>query len=151
MAAARSIRTYDESKGTLWVWLWGVTRLQVSLHFRKCQQQARLNRPGWLAASQGRLARWLEGNDSLAPDLLESAELQQLVRTVLIELPDDYAELLIAKYLEDEPILVIAERERTTETAVRSKLARAREAFRGIFKKLTGETMTDAEACHEHT
>ena len=30
LAAARSARTYDASKGTLWVWLWGIARMQVA-------------------------------------------------------------------------------------------------------------------------
>ena len=44
----------------------------------------------------------------------------------------------------------IAGRERTTETAVRSKLARARDAFRRAFLRRSGERETDAETCHEH-
>ncbi len=151
LAAARSARTYDAASGSLWVWLWGIARMQVSLHFRKQQRHDRLKHAGdWLAASSGRLARWLDGVDPTPRDLLESAELALIVRLTLTELPDDYESLLTAKYLDGESVEQIAARERGTETAVRSKLARAREAFRQVFLRLTGDSPTDAEACHEH-
>ena len=35
MAAARSARTYDKRRGSLWVWLWAIARRQVSLYYRK--------------------------------------------------------------------------------------------------------------------
>ncbi|HUR54334.1 MAG TPA: sigma factor, partial [Gemmataceae bacterium] len=38
LAAARSARGYDPSKGDLWNWVWGIARLQVALHFRKRQR-----------------------------------------------------------------------------------------------------------------
>src|SRR3954467_9447204 len=57
LAAARSARNYDESRGTLWNWLWGIARVQVALHYRKQQRRDRL------AASAGRLAHWLDGGD----------------------------------------------------------------------------------------
>lgn len=151
IAAARSARTYDEAAGSLWVWLWGIARIQVALHFRKQQRHDRLRHAGpWLAASNGRLGLWLDGGDEVPADLLEAAELAALVRGILVELPDDYERLLTAKYLDGDPVDEIAKRERTTETAVRSKLARARDAFRQAFLKTTAESETDAEACHDH-
>jgi RNA polymerase sigma-70 factor (ECF subfamily) len=67
----------------------------------------------------------------------ERAELAQLVRVTLLELPDDYEHLLTAKYLDDVSVEQLATESRSTETAVRSKLARAREAFRQAFEKYT--------------
>src|SRR6266851_1791634 len=90
LAAARSARTFDSAKGSLWLWLWGIARLQVALHFRKQQRHDQLRQASdWLAASNGKLSRWLEGTDAVAPPaLLEAAELATLVRTTLSELPD---------------------------------------------------------------
>jgi RNA polymerase sigma-70 factor, ECF subfamily len=151
LAAARSARTFDAASGSLWVWLWGIARLQVALHFRKQQRHDRLKHAGeWLAASNGRLSRWLDGIDPTPTNLLESAELALIVRIALTELSADYESLLTAKYLDGDSIEQIAGRERSTETAVRSKLARAREAFRQVFVRLTGDSPTDAETCHEH-
>lgn len=140
LAAARSARGFDPAKGSLWNWVWGVARIQIALHFRKRSRNDRL------VEASGRLVRWLDGTDPPPTDLLESAELAESVRFALTELPDDYGTLLTAKYLDGESVEKIAGREKSTETAVRSKLARARESFRSVFLRITG-----AEACHEHS
>ena len=143
LAAARSARNYDATRGTLWNWLWGIARMEVALHFRKQKSHDRLKGAGdWLAASAGRLDRWLDGTDEAPTDLLETAELAQLVRLALSELTAEYESLLTAKYLDGEPVELIAAREHCTKTAVRSKLARAREAFREVFLRLTGDSLT---------
>ncbi len=150
LAAARSARTYDAAKGSLWVWLWGIARLQVALHFRKQHRHDRLKRAGdWLAASNGRLSRWLDGVDADPTGLLEAAELATIVRATLTNLPAEYESLLTAKYLDGDSIAQIAGREQSTEVAVRSKLARAREAFRRAFARLEGGDMTTAEIFDE--
>ena len=143
LAAARSARTFDPACGSLWNWVWGIARLQVALHFRKRQRFDRAKH------DTERLARWLDGTDPPPTDLLETAELAASVRFALTELPDDYKSLLTAKYLDGDSVETIAGRERSTETAVRSKLARAREAFRKVFLRTSGDRTTDAEACHE--
>lgn len=151
LAAARSAGTFNPASGTLWVWLWGIARLQVALHYRKQKRHDRLKHTGeWLAASNGRLLRWLDGTDPTPTDLLETAELALIVRIALAELSPDYGSLLTAKYLDGESVEQIASREHTTEAAVRSKLARAREDFRQVFLRLTGNSLPDAETCHEH-
>lgn len=150
IAAARSARSFDAAHGTLWNWLWGIARNQVALHFRKQKRHDRLKSLNdRLAAGAGRLAHWLDGSDEPPADLLESAEVTLLVRMTLSELSPDYESLLTAKYLDGASVELIAGREDCTETAVRSKLARAREAFRTAFLRLTGDSPTDAEACHE--
>jgi RNA polymerase sigma-70 factor (ECF subfamily) len=148
LAAARSARSYDPDSGSLWNWVWGIARHQVALHFRKKARHDQLRLSGeW--QSGGRLARWLDGVEDAPADLLETAELAALVRLALAELPDDYEVLLTAKYLDGLSVEQIAARDGGTETAVRSKLARARDAFRKAFLRLTGDSPTDAEACHE--
>jgi RNA polymerase sigma-70 factor, ECF subfamily len=151
LAAARAARTFDPALGSLWNWLWGIARLQVALHFRKQQRHDRLKQAGeWLAASNGRLSRWLDGLDPTPTDLLESSELASIVRVTLNELSPDYESLLTSKYLDGDSIESIAVRDGSTEAAIRSKLARAREAFRQVFLRLTGNSKSDAETCHEH-
>ncbi|AWM39465.1 ECF RNA polymerase sigma-E factor [Gemmata obscuriglobus] len=145
LAAARSARTYDPACGPLWHWLCGIARLQVALHFRKLKRQDRFkSADGWLAPHRDRLARWLDGSEDPPPDLLETGETIALVRLVLAELPDEYGTLLTDKYLDGVAVEQLAARNQTTETAVRSKLARAREAFRTAFLRLS-HSSTDAE------
>src|SRR5439155_6838691 len=42
LAAARSVATFDPQRGTLWLWLWGIARRHVALHFRKQERHHRL-------------------------------------------------------------------------------------------------------------
>jgi RNA polymerase sigma-70 factor (ECF subfamily) len=88
--------------------------------------------------------------ESTPTDLLESAELASIVRITLTELSPEYESLLTSKYLDGDSVGSIAGREGSTETAIRSKLARAREAFRQVFLRLTGNSKSDAETCHEY-
>jgi RNA polymerase sigma-70 factor (ECF subfamily) len=63
-------------------------------------------------------------------DLLHSAEMRQRVAEALEQLDADYARVLTLRYLEDLPVRAIAERLRESESAVESRLTRARDAFR---------------------
>jgi RNA polymerase sigma-70 factor (ECF subfamily) len=140
LAAARSARNFDDSKGSLWQWLWGIARTQVSLHYRN-----RLRQDRWKMRS----AKWVEGIEPMQSAELESAELAEAVRSALGELPGDYEQLLTAKYLDGDSVERIAGRERLTETAVRSKLARARDAFRAAYKRLTRTGQNEPEVVRE--
>lgn len=134
LAAARSARSYDAQRGTLWQWLVGIARNHVALHFRKRERQERLrSAERWLAAGNGQLARWLEGCDERPWEAMASAELATLVRAALSELSAEYASLLTARYLDEVSIEQLADAERATPAAVRSKLARARRALREVL------------------
>jgi RNA polymerase sigma-70 factor (ECF subfamily) len=141
LAAARSARSYDDARGPLWLWLWGIARNQVALHYRREGRHARLT------------ARDAAGPADPPPDPLEAAELAESVRSALRELPADYETLLTAKYLDAASIDDLAARDGSSPTAVRSKLARAREAFRRAFRqcappladRLAGETTHDPD------
>jgi RNA polymerase sigma-70 factor (ECF subfamily) len=134
LAAARSAGSYDPSRGCLWLWLWGIARRHVAMHYRRQARHDRLKAAGsWLAAGDGQVLRWLEGREQAPPDALATAELATLVRAALAELPPDYETMLTAKYLDGESVEQIAVRLQLTTTAVRSKLARARQAFREAF------------------
>jgi RNA polymerase sigma-70 factor (ECF subfamily) len=144
MAAARSMMSFDPQRGSLWLWLWGIARRQVALHFRKQERQDRLKHAShWLAARNGTLERWLDGQQPSPPAELLADELSTLVRAALTELSEDQELLLTARYLDGETVTFIALRERASETAVRSRLARARQAFRQAFSKY-------ADYCPDH-
>jgi RNA polymerase sigma-70 factor, ECF subfamily len=73
-----------------------------------------------------------------------------LVRATLTELPEDHELLLTAKYLDGDTVEGIALRERCSEAAVRSRLARARQAFRLAFRRYADYAPDrPAEAQHE--
>jgi RNA polymerase sigma-70 factor (ECF subfamily) len=147
LAAARSARTFDPARGSLWLWLAGVARNHAVLHLRKQDRRQRLAKA---VAESGELLRWLEGKEPSPPGVLASAEMAALVRATLGELPTEYAMILTARYLDGETVTEIALREGASEVAVRSKLARARGAFRAAFAPYAAETTErPAEAHHE--
>jgi RNA polymerase sigma-70 factor, ECF subfamily len=136
MAAARSARQYDSGRGPLWLWLYGIARNNVALHYRK---QKRLFSPTAHderhVEGNRRAIGWLEGREAAPPDVMQSAELAAMVRGVLTELPIDYEIVLSAKYLDGASVEQIAGVQQCTATTVRSRLARARQAFRQVFLK----------------
>lgn len=138
LAAARSARRFDPRRGSLWPWLWGIARKQAAEHRRKGRRFDQIARArAWWQALDGRKGDWAGGSADAPPDVLASRELSTLVRATLAELPAEYQMLLTAKYLEGEPIERIAGRLSGSASAIHSKLARARRAFRGRFLRLT--------------
>lgn len=138
LAAARSARNFRPDRGTLWVWLWTIARRQVALYYRKQKTNIVLSQAQqWWTGLDGEKFDWIDAKADMPPDILESQELAVLVRLALSKLPGDYQALLLAKYVDNQPAERIAERMNCSETAVRSKLARARKAFRKAFKRIT--------------
>jgi len=133
LAAARSARRYDASRGSLWMWLCGIARRQVALHYRKQQRQERLRQGDQPSTAGRQILRWLEDRQETPGDALASAELASLVRATLTALPADYETLLTAKYFDEARVEQMADLEQCSSTAIRSKLARARLAFRRAF------------------
>jgi RNA polymerase sigma-70 factor (ECF subfamily) len=141
LAAARSARNFDSKRGLLWVWLWTIARRQVALYYRKQKPEIILSqvRQWWTSLDCDKLD-WIDAKADMPPVILESQELAVLVRFALSELPGDYQTMLLAKYVDNEPAEKIAGQLNCSEVAVRSKLARARKAFRKAFKKITSSS-----------
>ncbi|MSR57904.1 MAG: sigma-70 family RNA polymerase sigma factor [Planctomycetaceae bacterium] len=138
LAAARSARSFDPERGTIWYWLCGIARRHVALYYRKQQRHDRIRQAAQcLHADNGQALTWLESREPPPAKVLESAELATIIRATLTELSDDYGTLLATRYLDGVPVERIADAEQTSATAVRSKLARARAAFRAAFGRLT--------------
>ena len=136
LAAARSAGKYEATRGSLWGWLSGIARKHVALHFRRQKRHDRLaSDDGRVAAGRDQIIGWLEDRQSTPPEAVLAAELSALVRTTLAELPEQHQSLLVARYFDEVAVEQIAEAENCTSTAVRSRLARARRAFRRAFVK----------------
>jgi len=139
LAAARSARHFKASRGSLWAWLWTIAERQVALYYRLQKRNSRLSRAQeWWAALDGEKFDWIDAKADALPDILQSQELAALVRHALCKLPPEYQSLLSAKYVDGRPSEGIAEVMGCSDTAVRSKLARARKAFHKVFKKTAG-------------
>jgi len=139
LAAARSARTFDPARGSVWGWLSGIARRQAALHFRRKQTrpEASGGEGGWGSRSEPRLGDWLAGSEPRLPeDVLALAETAAAVRQVLGGLPVDYETLLVGKYQDGLSLEDLAQAENCTVDAVSSKLARARRAFREAFERV---------------
>jgi len=137
LAAAQSARDFDPGRGSLWVWLWGIARRQMALHFRKQQRTVGLERLRSWWSSLDQTKRTMLSNLEAPINLLASRELGELVRHCLTRLDAEYQVLLLAKYLDEVPIDTLAGQLACSPVAVRSKLARARKAFRREFTQIT--------------
>ena len=138
LAAARSARNFDAGRGTLWVWLWAIAKRQVALYYRQQKPKVMLDQARqWWSGLDGDKFDWIDVKADMPPDVLESKELTLLVRLALSRLPGDYQTLLLAKYVDSRQAEEIVRQINCSETAVRSKLARARKAFRKAFARLT--------------
>jgi RNA polymerase sigma-70 factor (ECF subfamily) len=138
LVAACSARNFRPDRGSLWAWLWTIARRQVALYYRKQKSQiVHSQARQWFTDLDGEKFDWIDAKADMPPDILESQELAALVRCTLRELPGDYQTLLLAKYVDNQPAERIAGQMYCSEVAIRSKLARARKAFRKVFKKIT--------------
>lgn len=146
LAAARSAKSYDPERGSLWLWICGIARRQVALHYRKQARHAQIKEAGdrlKTAGGNGEVASWIADRQAPPADVLASAELATLVRATLTTLSEDHGSLLAARYFDDVSVDEIADREQCTSTAIRSRLARARQAFREKFTRLTDGAIDD--------
>jgi len=138
LAAAQSAPGFDPRRGPLWAWLWGIARRRVALHYRKGGSSEDLQRAKrWWASLDGRRRDMLTGLAEAPPEQFASRELATLVRSALSGLPADYQMLLAAKYMDGTSTKQIASDAGMSPSAVDSKLARARQAFRRAFVKVT--------------
>ena len=146
LAAARSASSFDPQRGTLWWWLWGIARRQVALHWRKDGRNKKLGQAQrWWVSLDGQKQDWIDGKADAPPEVLEAKELATLVRSSLAQLPGEYQKMLTAKYIDQAPVQQIAREMDSTDQAVRSKLARARKAFRKVFNRLTRSESKEQE------
>ena len=140
LAAARAAKSFDPARGSVWMWLCGIARRHVALYYRKNQRHMRIREASdrlGAAGENGEVVRWIADRQPPPADVLASSELATLVRAALTALSDDHGSLLAARYLEDIPVEQIADAEQCSSTAIRSRLARARRAFRDKFTRLT--------------
>jgi RNA polymerase sigma-70 factor, ECF subfamily len=137
LIAARSARQFDHERGTLWSWLSGIAHHQSALYWRQVGKVSRLRELVESRAPQ--LRRWLETSEA-ADESWDREEMSELVRAVLAEIPEDYASLLTAKYLDDRSLDELSQELGGTVEAVKSRLARARREFRAKFEMLTRES-----------
>lgn len=134
LAAARGARQFDAARGSLANWLYGIARNHVALHFRRQYRRQPEGDDNTTTLLHSRIIDWLDRRHATPPEALATIEAALAVRAALATLPEEYETLLIAKYFDELSVDQIAGQENSTPTAIRSKLARARRAFRRAFE-----------------
>lgn len=132
-AAARNARQFDAARGSLANWLFGIARNHVALHFRRRGQRVPAGGDQAATGLVQQIADWLDHRHNTPPEALATVETASAVRAALAALPEEYETLLVAKYFDEIGVDEIAGQQNSTPTAIRSKLARARRAFREVF------------------
>ena len=125
--AARSARQFDVTRGTLWSWLTGIAHHRVLAHWRQTNRQNRLRQ---LVETGNADVRQMFDGQAEAKTVHQQRETADFVRSVLAELPDDYAALLAGKYLDNASLAELSQQWGSSVEAIKSKLARARQEFR---------------------
>ena len=113
----------------LYTWLRSIAFHKINDYYRRQgrQPKAQESSPDFDAMKQ------LEqtGNDEPATlTVMESEEVRQSVNQALEELPQDYQEVLVLKYLEEMPVLEISQVMGRSPKSVEGLLSRARKAMR---------------------
>ena len=134
LAAARSARSFDAERGTILSWLKGIASRSIAMYFRKLERHNRICSAAEILSGSGpQVMHWLENRQPVPPEVLNTKELALIIRMTLSSLCEDYEKLLTWKYVDGQDVEQIAGHLNISTTAVRSKLARARRAFRIAF------------------
>lgn len=143
MAAARGATGYDPKRASLWLWLCGIARRHAAQHYRTQARHARVRAPESVGAADPRASRWLENREDSPDGAVASVEQAARVRAALLVLPGEYEVLLTEKYVDGASVAELSRRHGTSEMAVRSKLARARRAFRRVYERTSRGSARD--------
>ncbi len=138
---ADAIESIDRYRGeaSLFTWLCQIARNQISSHYRQAEHRPKLVAVEDNEEVRGELES-LSAEPTLAPEpLAVSAQTQEVVQLILDHLPGDYGNILEWKYIYGYSVEEIAEKLQTSATAIQSKLARAREAFRAQYDSMQAE------------
>lgn len=128
MTAARCIRRFDPSRGTLDVWLLGIARHRLARFCRRRRTECPL------------VFDAAEAPDNLEAGIpagaLDAAFTREAVNRTLASLPQRQAAVLVGKYVAGYSVEELARTQGVTPKAVESLLSRARASFRHAFAKL---------------
>ena len=143
--ALECLEQFDPRRGDMMTWLRTLARNIIRRLLNQQKRNMQFGR-GWGCIDET-LLRAFERIDSqpLPEVVLERQETRELVAMTLAALPQQYHELLEAKYMRSEPLEAIAQRRNCTLDGVKSMLRRARAAFRESFLALAKIEASEVE------
>ena len=126
-----ALSSLDKFRGDsqLYTWLRSIALHKINDFYR---HQAREPRPTEPSADSDVVKQLEQTGDSGPPAhaVMESEEVRQSVHQALTDLPHDYQEVLVLKYLKDMPVLAISQIMGRSPKSVEGLLSRARKAMR---------------------
>ena len=126
-----ALSSLDKFRGDsqLYTWLRSIALHKINDFYR---HQAREPRPTESSADSDVMKQLEQTGDSGPPAhaVMESEEVRQSVHQALADLPHDYQEVLVLKYLKDMPVLAISQIMGRSPKSVEGLLSRARKAMR---------------------
>ena len=125
-----ALSSLDRFRGDsqLYTWLRSIALHKINDFYRR---QAREPRPTQSSADSDDLELERTGGDEpSAHTVMEDEEVRQSVHQALADLPRDYQEVLVLKYLRDMPVLAISQIMGRSPKSVEGLLSRARKAMR---------------------
>jgi RNA polymerase sigma-70 factor (ECF subfamily) len=127
LAALGSLDRF-RGESQLYTWLCSIAFHKINDFYRRQARESRLGEsPLNIDAMK------LEQTGDIEPvtlSVMESEETRQAVQQALVDLPQDYQEVLVLKYLEDMPVLEISQVMGGSPKSVEGLLSRARKALR---------------------
>lgn len=124
-----------DARSSVQTWLRGIAKNKLRARRRKRRPMPLSDA---LEEADREIDAWLSAvdEDTLPGHVLERRETSELVGAALAELPLDYREALLAKYVDSESTAQVALRTGRSPKAAESMLTRARTAFAGVFTLL---------------
>lgn len=137
MNALRGIERFDAATDQVRGWLFAIARSQVALHYRR-------TRLADVSAGESRPnSADLAGTAREPIDELQHLELVDIVRASLLELSEEYRELLLGKYVDRKSVSELATLRGKTNKAVEGLLSRARAELRSALAWYFQESSTE--------
>ena len=124
-----------DGRSSIQTWLAGIAKNKIRARRRKLRPMPLSDA---IEAADSEIDSWLASIDeaTLPGWALEKRETEELVGATLAQLPIDYREALLSKYVRGESTAEVASRSGRSTKAAESLLTRARTAFAGIFTLL---------------
>ena len=136
-AAIKSIKQY-RGEASLMTWLCQINRNLISAYFRKNNIKQTLKIDDLPEIKE--IFENIQTEINQNPDkIYENQDLHELISSTLDNLPNGYGDLLELKYLDKLSVNQISSQLNLSTTAVQSKLARARDAFKIVITRILGE------------
>lgn len=132
-----ALSSLDRFRGDsqLYTWLRSIALHKINDFYRHQARDPKPREPS--PDSDGLEIEQIRDNEPATHTVMEDKEIRQSVHQALEDLPRDYQEVLVLKYLQDMPVLAISQIMGRSPKSVEGLLSRARKAMRDNLAETT--------------